>query len=187
MAANNITDEQVLISRMKKGDKAAFRSLFDSYYKYLLVTAYNILGDSEKAKDLAQDVFADLWNKRAQLKINFSLKAYLRRAVINKTLNYIKAQRMDFLEPSKLPEQSTVSNNPQENLEAEDLKKIINDSIDKLPKRCRTIFTLCRLENMSHKEIAEQLNISTKTVENQMTKALKILRRAIAPYLKAKD
>jgi len=187
MAADKLTNEQVLISRMKQGDKAAFRSLFDSYYKYLVVTAYNVLGDSEKARDLTQDVFAELWDRKANLNIHSSLKSYLRRAVINKTLNYIKAQRMDFHEPSELPEQTIAFDNPQEKLEAEDLQKVINETIDRLPKKCRTIFILCRLEHMSHKEIAAQLNISTKTVENQMTKALKVLRMAVTPYLETKD
>ena len=175
--------EQEMLTGMKKGDSRAFRALFDAYYKYLVVSSFNVLGDFEKAKDLAQDVFADMWQKRDRVEVKSTLKGYLRRAVINKTLNHIKAQRMVFNDPNDLPENTTQADNPQQKIEAEDLQKIINKAIDSLPEKCKVVFVLRRLENMSHKEIAAQLGISPKTVENQMTKALKVLRKAVEPYM----
>ena len=175
--------DKVLLKRMRKGDARAFRALFDSYYKYLVVTVNNVLGDSEMARDMAQDVLAELWNRRDQLKIDNSLKAYLRRAAVNKTLNYIKARRLSFTEPEQSEIHPIQQASAQQLLEHDDLQAIIQQTIAGLPEKCRLVFTLCRLEGLSHKEIAKRLDISTKTVENQMTKSLKALRRAIQPYL----
>ena len=175
--------EKQWLAALRKSDKTAFRAMYDQYYKYLVVTAFNVLGDRDVARDLAQDVFVEIWKKREQLNISSSLKPYLRRAVINKTLNYIKASRIQFDDPVNLPDQAAAAPSEDQNLHAADLEKTIHAAIANLPERCRMVFTLCRLEKMSHKEIAAQLDISTKTVENQMTRAIKLLKSAIAPYV----
>ncbi len=182
--ATTTKEDQILLQQLKTGDERAFRALFNSYYKYLVVTCNNILGDSETARDLAQDVLADLWKRRDQMEIKIALKPYLRRAVVNKTLNYIKARRLKFTEPEKNTEVHPLENSSGlQVLEQSELQNLINTAIASLPEKCRLVFTLCRLEGMSHKEIAAQLEISTKTVENQMTKALKTLKAAVRPYL----
>lgn len=183
MSLTPTSNDFELIKQIKTGSKLAFRALFDRYYKYLVVTSYNIQGDADKARDLAQDVFLELWQKKSQINITSSLKSYLRKAVYNKTINYIKAQRIDFKENEELPIQKEREASAQQMLEKEDLQEIINRAIESLPEKCRLVFTLCRLEQLSHKEIANQLGISTKTVENQMTKALKVLKSALQPYL----
>ena len=182
MPETNPTEKE-LLQKLKTGNRKAFRALFDQYYKYLVVTAFNVLGDSDSARDLAQDVFVEIWKKRDSLKITSSLKSYLRRAVVNKTLNHIKASRIDFADPVTLPEQTANTHGEDEKLHAADLEKIIHAAIANLPERCRIIFTLCRLEKLSHKEIAAQLDISTKTVENQMGSALKFLKMELAEYV----
>ncbi|MBI1226970.1 MAG: RNA polymerase sigma-70 factor [Bacteroidetes bacterium] len=176
-------EEQDLFLKVKSGDKTAYRALFDRYYKYLVVTANNILGDSEMARDLAQDVFFELWKRRESIEVQTSLKAYLRRSVVNKTLNFIKSRRMDFTEPERMPESPYPTPDAQTLLEASDLEQVIHQAIAALPERCRLIFTLCRLEGMPHKEIAAQLDISTKTIEAQMTRAIAALREAVGPYV----
>lgn len=176
------TDPNQLFAALKKGDQTAFRSIYDQFYRYLVVTAYNVLGDADAARDLAQDVFVELWKKRDTIQITSGLKPYLRRAVVNKTLNYIKARRIDFDAPENLPEMTSTLDSADETLEASEMEKIIHQAISELPERCRLVFTLCRLEKLSHKEISEKLGISTKTVEAQMTRALAMLRRAIEPY-----
>jgi RNA polymerase sigma-70 factor (ECF subfamily) len=183
MSYEYTSDEQSLFQRMKDGDMAAFRALYDRYYKYLVVTANNILGDGEAARDVSQDVFFDLWRKRAGIEVQASLKAYLRRAVVNRTLNHIKARRLDYTDPGQLPERPSPALDAHSQLETTDLEQAIHAAIAALPERCRIIFTLCRLENMTHKEIAAQLNISTKTIENQMTRAIASLREAVGPHL----
>ena len=178
---SSISDLQ-LIEAIKEDDEKAFRALFDRYYKYLLVTAYAYVKDENTIRDLTQDVFLEIWKKRNSLNIS-NVKAYLRRSVINKALNYIKAQRLNFEESDEafdVPENQKV----QEQLEANQLQEVINEAIESLPERCRVIFSLRRFEELSLKEIAAKLDISPKTVENQLTKAMKILRKAVEPYVK---
>ena len=183
MTYNTNEEDLNLVKAIQSGNRAAFRQLYDRYYKYLVVTAYNVLGDSEKARDLAQDVFFTLWTKKDQLNINSAVKSYLRRAVINRTLNFIESQRLNFDEDDPVFNSLNEEASAQKELEGDELQRIVNQTIDKLPQKCRMIFKLCRIEKIPHKEVAEQLGISTKTIENQMTKALKILKSAIQPYV----
>ncbi|HHS95447.1 MAG TPA: RNA polymerase sigma-70 factor [Phaeodactylibacter sp.] len=176
-----LTDEQ-LWKEVSTANQSAYRQLFDRYYPYLLVTVTNISGDRNLAKDIAQDVFFELWKKRETLEIHSAFKAYLRRAAVNKTINAMKS-RARISSDEEVPERSQAFDTPQNTLENKDLQSIINQAIESLPVRCRMVFTLCRIEGMSHKEIADQMDISTKTVEHQMTKALKILKSALAPYI----
>lgn len=181
MSSNTSISDLDLVEAIKADDEKAYRMLFDRYYKYLLVTAYAYVKDENTIRDLTQDVFFEIWKKRKSLNIN-NVKPYLRRSVINKALNYIKAQRMDFEETDEsfdLPEPSKV----QQKLEAEQLQEVINEAVESLPERCRVIFALRRYEELSLKEIAAKLDISPKTVENQLTKAMKVLRSAVAPYV----
>ena len=127
--------------------------------------------------------FLKFWRKREKIVITTSLKAYLRRAAVNKTLNYIRDQKVKPDGEDRLPplESKSVSINQQ--LEAAELKILIDRSIDQLPKRCRLVFVLSRFEDMSYQEIADKLDISIKTVENQISKALKYLRASLGPYI----
>jgi len=175
----NQNEEHIQLQKMKMDDESALEYFFTKYYKYLVVTAYNILHEDAKAKDIVQEVYLKFWNKRQELKIQ-QVKPYLRRAVYNKCIDDIRKQKKQGT-----TEEITEINHPQisssiiNQLEVEELQNRINKAIDLLPNRCRTIFCLSRLENLSHKEIAEQLDISTKTIENQITKALKIMRKHI--------
>jgi len=181
MSSNSSISDLELVEAIKADDEKAYRMLFDRYYKYLLVTAYAYVKDENTIRDLTQDVFFEIWKKRKSLNIS-NVKPYLRRSVINKALNYIKAQRMDFEETDEsfdLPEPSKV----QQKLEADELQEVVNKAVESLPERCRVVFALRRYEELSLKEIAAKLDISPKTVENQLTKAMKILRRAVAPYI----
>lgn len=185
MASHHNIDFKKLLADLKKSDQKAFRTIYDLYYKYLVVTIYNISGDNAHARDMAQEALLELWKRRETIHIKSSLKSYLRRTVINKNLNHIAAnKRMDFSAPEDLPERTSPETSTQEQLEAEDLKAVIHRTIASLPPKCRLVFTLSRLEHFSHKQIAQQLNISVKTVENQMTKALKKLRASVANFQK---
>lgn len=181
--SETIPTENELLQKLKAGDRKAFRALFDQYYKYLVVTVFNITGDDHLAHDLAQDVFFEIWKKREVINIQSSLKSYLRRAVVNKTLNAIKAKRLNYQEPEKLPEKTHTNQDAQQHLEADDLKQLIHEAIESLPEKCRMVFVLCRLEGLSHKEVSQKLGISTKTIENQMTKALKVLKNVVQPHV----
>lgn len=131
---------------------------------------------------MVQDVFYELWRRREELEIHGQLKSYLARSVVNKCLNVIKARRLDFNEPENNPTNPDTAPSAQQELEGEDLQSAIQRTVDGLPEQCRLIFTLSKFEHLSHKEISEQLGISVKTIENQMTKALRILRAALERY-----
>ncbi|MEM7369715.1 MAG: RNA polymerase sigma-70 factor [Bacteroidota bacterium] len=175
------TDQQ-LTFRLNQGDKQAFRQLFDQYYPYLISTVLKLSGDMELARDVSQEVFFTIWKNREKLQITSSLKAYLRRAAVNRMLNHLKAQKYQHTDTGPILDAPLEGETVLQQLEAGDLQRIIQQAIDQLPQRCRMIFLLCRVEGLSHKEISAQMNISPKTVENQMTKALKTLKKAIHPY-----
>ncbi len=158
--------------------------IFKEYYGFVCKVINRVLSDEHKSEDLAQDVFYDLWRRRESLDITISLKAYLRRAGINKTLNFIRDRKVRWDDEDKIPMMASQAADANQILEGEDLQKLIDTTINGLPERCRLIFSLSRFEEMSYQQIADELDISIKTVENQMTKALKILRAARGPMLK---
>jgi len=176
-----MNNDQQLWKQIKQDNEQAFRELFDRYYHYLIVTVVNVTGDRTLAKDSAQEVFFELWKKRAHLEIKTDFKPYLRRSVLNRAFNFIKIQKR-FTDEEAIPSKVSNDISAQKGMEVSELQAQINKAIEALPERCRMVFTLCRLEGFSHKEIAEQMSISTKTVEHQMTKALKALKSALKTH-----
>lgn len=175
------TDEELFL-QIRQENKLAFRKLFDRYYQKLLGTSINMLKDPDRAKDVVQEVFMQIWKNRLSLNINSSAGAYLKRAVINRSLNRIRAQK-SFVDAEQLVETPSKSHSAVDFLEEKDLHNAMTQAMDTLPDRCRLIFVMKRLEGMSQKEIAKQLDIAPKTVENQITKALKVLKEAARPFL----
>lgn len=177
---SNQKEDRQLLKRISAGEEPAFQTLFEKYYRYLCIASFKICGDEHKAKDVVQEVFLDLWRKKETLNIHTSVQAFIKKAVVFKSIDYIRAQRLQF---EDLPESQETHGGAQEKLELAELKKLIHDTAAQLPERCRVVFFMSRFEKMSHKEIANHLDISPKTVENQITKALKTLRSTIQPYL----
>ncbi len=178
---NQLNADERLLAGIKAGDESAFQALFDKYYKSMCYAAYKVLPDEHKSKDFAQEVFLTLWRKKETVTIHTSLHAFLRRAVVNKTIDYIRAQRLNFEE---IPDIGADESQKNDAMEFKELKDLIHYTADQLPTRCRLVFFMSRFEELSHKEIAAKLDISEKTVENQITKALKVLRVAVAQHLK---
>jgi len=178
------TSEQQLLSALRFGNEGALRQIFDRHYPLLLSDIYRLIPDESSCQDLAQEIFVDLWNKRENLDIHTSLRAYLRRAAINKSLNYIKANRRTHFEDADdlghLPDTSASDTNKREAQET--LEDALHVAIGTLPEKCRIVFNLSRFEQLSHREIAEKLGISVKTIENQITKAMKMLREALTNH-----
>jgi RNA polymerase sigma-70 factor (ECF subfamily) len=137
--------------------------------------------DEDTCQDLAQEVFVELWRKRSDLDIHTSLRAYLRRAAVNRALNYLKTNKHFVSEASEhfAHVTDTSARDISRKLEQEALEDALHAAIETLPEKCRAVFSLSRFEQMSHREIADQLGISVKTIENQITKAMKILREAL--------
>lgn len=157
-------------------------ALFRLYYPKVCKAINRVISDEHVVEDLAQDVFFDFWKRREKLDINTSLSAYLRRAGVNKTLNYIRDRKIKWDDEGKLPFMASNAPDASQVMQGKDLEKVINQAIQQLPERCRLVFSLSRFEEMSYQQIADELEISIKTVENQMSKALKILRARLEPY-----
>lgn len=174
-----------LIALLQTNKEQAIEIIFRQYYAYLCKTVYNMIGNSETAEDLVQEVFLSLWKKESPIKINTSIGAYLKRAAINRTLNHLRSQKMQIVSEEQSPILQTLTTTEQtdQTLETTELAQTIQQAIHHLPPRCRVVFSLSRYENMKYQEIADQLNISIKTVENQISKALKILRQTLQPFL----
>jgi len=174
--------EQQWLAAMRAGREDALRQIFNRHYPLLLGDIYRIVPDEDTCKDLAQEVFVDLWRKREELDIHSSLRAYLRRAAVNRALNYLKTHKNNLFNTSDEDLVNTADTSPQEKIhqdEQEEMEQVLQAALNELPEKCRIVFSLSRFEQLSHKEIAEQLGISVKTIENQITKAMKILREIL--------
>jgi len=176
-AENN--NQAEIIDRFKAGEHDAVKQVFYDYYPMLCEAIYRIVRDRDTAEDLAQNVFIKSWRKREQITIRKSLAAYLRRMAINEALYYLrrKAHREE-LRQLHLPGPG-FQPTPHDHLIREEVAEQIDMVVEELPPRCQKIFLLNREHGLSYREIAEQLQIKTKTVENQIAKALRILRHQI--------
>ena len=164
---------------LKKGDVIAFEKLFYKYGSKLLYFAKGYLESEEDAKGMVQDVFLKIWENRVNLKEDQSFSAYL----FTITYNFIRMYyRKKYREERKIREYQYASNDVFEiesEIEFDDLSAIIDRAIDQLPDKRQLIFKLSRKEGLTNEEIAKKLNISKKTVENQITHAIKFLREQI--------
>jgi RNA polymerase sigma-70 factor (ECF subfamily) len=176
------TDKE-LQALLQKDSEQAIILIFKRYYNYLCKIVYKIIPDYNLVEDLTQEVFFELWRKKEQLSVTASLKAYIRRAAVNKSLNYIRDQKIKFSDEEQYPVVKSKQPSVTQQLEADELQLRIDEAIDSLPERCRVIFVLSRFEDMSYSEIADSLGIAVKTVENQISKALRLLRVALQDYL----
>lgn len=175
-----LSDEQ-LFNNLKQGDQQALNQLFQRYYEDLVRAAEQLVITQEIAEEIIQDFFLHLWLKRTTLEINGKVSSYFFVAIKNRSINYLKSQyaKLHFVEPS---EALSLAATERENLEANELASVIQEAIDKLPKKCRTIFLLSRRSELTYQEIANELTISKKTVETQMGIALKRLRTYVDQY-----
>jgi RNA polymerase sigma-70 factor (ECF subfamily) len=183
MNAQEITDG--LIARaLQEGRQDAFEMIFKEWYTPLCRFACSLLDDPDESEEVVQNVFVLLWEKRAEVSIEISVKAYIYRAVRNGCLNVLKHRkvRMNHVREVKhyTPGQSLPAS---AGVLTSELELAIERALDSLPTQCRQVFELSRKEGLKYAEIARDLGISVKTVENHMGKALKILREELKPYL----
>jgi len=174
-----------LIIRIKLGDKQAFELLFRKYYVRLCGFANKFLDDPDLATDIVQEVFIKIWEGRVDLDSEDSVKSYIFKITQNLSLNKLRRSRIEskYLEILKLEYHENQEFSVHESLLAQELGNNITLAIAKLPAECRKVFELNRIEGFKYKEIAEKLDISVKTVEAQMSKALRILRTELRDYI----
>jgi RNA polymerase sigma-70 factor (ECF subfamily) len=171
--------EHILFDDIRNGDEVAFNKAFDLYYSRLCFFADKILRDFDLSRSVAQQVFVDLWIKRDKLVVT-SLQSYLYHSVQNSALDVLKRKKVESRYLATLDKSETEE--MKDLMEEAELADRINKAIQKLPEKCREIFLLCRFEELKYAEIAEKLNISVKTVEMQITIALKKLRKELSDY-----
>ncbi|MCB0617515.1 MAG: RNA polymerase sigma-70 factor [Saprospiraceae bacterium] len=170
-----------ILRRFRANDPTVLQELFQQYYLLVCKAICRFIHDQDLMKDLAQNVFVRLWEKRGQLNINSSVPAYLHRMAVNEALGHLRRDwRND--QDAEVPEHSSAGTVEDQFLETE-LRDHIERAVDSLPPKCKVIFQLSRYEERTYREIAEALDISVKTVENQMGKALRILREQLQEYL----
>ena len=173
-----------LTAGLRRGKEEAFAYVFRMYYSPLLNYAGRILKDVEAANDVVQECFCRLYERRRELRKELQVRPYLYKSVYNACMDAIKQQKVEsnYINQELLDFYfSKVVETPEaeQALLDEDLKGAIQDAINKLPERCREIFVLSKVDGLSNKQIAEQLNISMKTVEAQMTTAFVRLRKEL--------
>lgn len=144
----------------------------------------NFVHDTDVVEDIVHDIFVNLWDKRDTIQEEKSVKSYLFRSVHNRCLNYIRDTKK-FVDSEEYENQTEIilSEDNNESYETAELEVRIQDAINSLPEKCREVFLKSRVDELKYSEIAEILNISIKTVENQISKALKILREKLGDYL----
>jgi RNA polymerase sigma-70 factor, ECF subfamily len=173
-----------LFQRIRDDDRTALNALFAQYYQKLCGFAYSYLRSTDEAGEAVADVFFNLWRSRHQLSIDKNLKAYLYTSVRHAALAVLRARMPAFenADDSHLAETLPDRRDPESTLAYNELRQFIDAAVDTLPPRCRQIFLMSRMEALTYREISEVLNISEKTVENQLVKALSLLRTAIRQY-----
>ncbi len=169
----NLDAEKILLEQLKQGDEDAYFKIFEGNWERLYSIAKRILNDSEAAKDIVQEVFLNLWEKREERNIK-NLEHYLARAVKFASLNVIRNNHFKHAEEISQDINLVSVNNE---LEYKEFESNVNLVIASLPERCKEVFLLSREEELTNSEIAKNLNLSQRTVETHISNALKHLRK----------
>ena len=183
---------QMIVSRLKRGDEAAYRYLYDHHYVLLCKYANNWIQDPFLAETVVEDVIFRIWEMRETLEIHVSLRHYLLRAVRNRCLNHLnrssERHEVSFSRLQVENEMHEVSgcvseDYPLGRLLEQELENEIMSAVASLPEECKRVFKKSRFEQMKNEEIAVELNISVNTVKYHLKKALSLLRERLGDYL----
>lgn len=177
----HLTTTQVL-ERLRQGDEQVFEWLYMQYWQKLYTAAYKRLKDGPLCEEIVQDIFASLWKRRTTFQLTQTWEAYFYKAVQYKVINVVSSQkvRKAYVSAAARPEADLSTENT---LRFEELLRRIEQVTDRLPQRCRQVFWMSRGGNYTIREISQQLDISQKAVEKQLTKALKQLRFSLQDYV----
>ncbi len=158
-----------------KGNSVVFKQVFMSHYESLCRYAYTILKNAEEAEDVVQSMFVKIWEKREGLEVKHTIRSYLFKAVYHQCLNNLEHRTVKMKHQVQIAHETHAETQLPETFQHE-LEENIIAAINSLPDQCRIIFMMSRFDELRYAEIASHLNISVNTVENQISKALKILR-----------
>lgn len=175
----------------KTPDLQAFTQLFNDYRGRFIHFAYTYVGDKMTAEDIVLESLMNYWENRLSLGEDSNVRAYILTVIKNKCLNHLNRQRIRLNAEEYLKKMdewelnlhiSSLEAFDTQQIFSDEIERIVNDTLHELPQQTREIFVMSRYENLSHKEIATLLNLSTKSVEFHITKALKVLRVALKDY-----
>lgn len=177
--------KDLLALRIKLGDEQAFELLFRKYYIRLCSFTNKFIHDPEEAEDIVEEVFIKIWENRKEINPEESLISYMFKIAQNKSLNILRKKKAEskYIEIFKLIYIDNKDFSGFETFLSKELEKNIEIAINKIPPKCKRVFELSRSEGLKYSQIAEELNISIKTVEVHMSKALNILRIELKNYL----
>ncbi len=175
---SNIDTGQDLLSLIERGDQEAFTSFYSSSFKKLILVSDKYVKSVHVAEEIVQNIFLKIWEDKDLLADVKSIQSYLYRSVVNASINYVNRERNIEKHHHKIAEHLTEEDLDTLN-EQNELIVLLYEEIDRLPVKCQQVFKLSRLEGLKYKDIALQLNISEKTVENHMGNALKTLRTQV--------
>jgi RNA polymerase sigma-70 factor (family 1) len=173
---SSYTDAQIL-HLLKHGDETAFTEIYQRYWKRLFGLAVYKLKDAAEAEEILQEIFLDLWRRRESLQIQTSLSSYLSVALSYRALNHFARLHRQRKQLSNTPADADYTLEHQ--LKARELNEDLQALVGELPEKCQLVFRLSREQDFTHRQIAEQLHISEKTVESHLTRALRLLRTGI--------
>lgn len=181
MGRYNKYSDKELTDLLKSGDQSAFTEIYNRYWSVMYAHVYKMLRDREEAKDVIQEIFSKLWLKATEIRSNQNLAGFLYIAARNRVLNLMEQNRVrnDYVK-SIASFVSEIDPSAIDHVDEKKLTQIIEQEILNLPPKMREIFEMSRKENLSHKEIAEKLNISDQTVKKQVQNALKIIKPKIS-------
>ena len=188
MSDSNLNNSQALVDtewtrQIIRGDAGSFGKLFNFYCQPLINFSRRYVLDKQVAENIVQDIFVKIWTNRTALDPGKSIKSYLFTSVKNESLKHLRHLDVEHRSAEKMIHSTFSESGPEQYLIQTELEEIIKKAIGELPEKCREIFKMNRFDNLKYSEIADILNISVKTVETQMGRALKKLRERLKPFL----
>jgi len=175
----NFNDNIVLINSLKNGEEKAYTFLLETYHRRLNAYALSLIGDPAMAEDIVQNVFLKTWQFRKKLNHKYTIQSFLYKSVYNQFINTYNKNKNTVLLQMKYHEALYKEIEKTDEKSLENMIALVSKEIDKLPPKCKQVFSLSKKEGLTNAEISDYLNISIKTVEAQITKAFVTLRKKI--------
>lgn len=173
----------IQIEKMKAGDRESFNQVFRRYYSPMVRFCIRYVADSDIASEIVQDLFVKLWSNREKISFNTSFESYMLTSVRNSALTYINKERSHAEANLRIYSEESDNTDPSETLQSNNLEESYRKILKDMPEKRREVFLASRYDGLKYSEIAEKLGISQKTVEAQMSAAIKQLKDGLKAYL----